>query len=77
MIDTLYNDVQLPKDLRMRRLENVIQYVLTDLQRFILTSIYYEEKTQADLARELGVCPSSIHRALRRAESRVRHYLQY
>ena len=77
MTDTLYNDFQFPVDFQMRRMENVIQHELTDLQKFVLTAIYYEEKSQAELARELGVCPSTVSRTLRRAESRLRRYLQY
>lgn len=50
---------------------------LTPLQREILTAVYYDGKTQAELARERGVNPSTIHRTLHRAEDRLRRFLRY
>lgn len=61
----------------MRRIRHVMLHELTPLQREILTAIYYEGKTQTELARERGVNPSTINRTLHRAEDRLRRFLRY
>ena len=50
---------------------------LTPLQRDLLTAIYYEGKTQVQVAQERGVNRSTICRTLRRAEERLRRFLRY
>ena len=77
MKNTLYNDLRAPKDVQLRRIRHVMLHELTPLQREILTAVYYDGKTQAELARERGVNPSTIHRTLHRAEDRLRRFLRY
>ena len=77
MINTFYNDVRLPPEQQKRRLETVMQYELTPLQRLILTEIYVEGKSQSEIAQERGVCRSTISRTLHRAETRLRRFLRY
>lgn len=72
-----YSDIRLPPKVQMRRVERVIAEELTELQRMILTEIYYGGKTQAEIARERGVSRSTVCRTLQRAENRLRRFLRY
>ncbi len=79
MKDTLceFTDLRLPRKVQLRRLKRVIEHELTQPQREILLAIYVDEKTQTELARERGVCCSTVCRTLHRAEDRLRRYLRY
>ncbi len=58
----------------MRR---VMERELTERQRSVVRDIYFLGKTQAEVARERGVCRSTVNRTLRRAEDRLRRFLRY
>lgn len=72
-----YEGPRLPRQTQLRRLQRVVEQELTDIQREVLVAYYFQEKTQAQIARERGVCPSTVSRTLRRAERRVRRCLRY
>ena len=50
---------------------------LTQPQREILQAVYYEGKTQKQVAQERGVSCSTVCRNLQRAEARLRRFLRY
>lgn len=72
-----YEGPRLPRQVQLRRLQRVVEGELTPVQREILVAYYFQEKTMAQIARERGICPSTVCRTLRRAEERVRRCLKY
>ena len=72
-----YEGPRLPRQMQLKRLRRVIEAELTDIQREILVAYYFQSKTMAQIARERGVCRSTVCRALHRAEDRVRRCLRY
>ena len=80
MKSILYKDYQgpaLPREVQLRRLRNVVEQELTQTQREILTAYYFQQKPMPQIARERGICTSSVCRTLHRAEARVRRCLRY
>jgi len=63
---------------RMRRnLRRARETELTPCQRQVL-ELYYEQRLQVnEIARQLGVNPSTVSRTLRRARERLKKCLQY
>ena len=59
------------------RMEQVIREVLPQREREVLLACYYGGKTQTALSRELGVNRSTVCRALKRAQAKLRRYLRY
>ncbi len=79
-IPTLYEDYcgpRLPRGVQLQRLRRVIEAELTQNQREILIAYYFQEKSMSQIARERGVCASTVCRTLHRAENRVRRCLRY
>lgn len=72
-----YEGPRLPRQVQLQRLRRVIDRELTPIQREILISYYFQEKTMAAIAEERGICRSSVCRTLHRAEARVRRCLRY
>ncbi len=72
-----YNDRRLPPQVQMRRVRNVMDNELTALQRELLEAVYFQGKTQTQIARERGVQRSTVCRTLHRAEERLRRFLRY
>lgn len=63
---------------RLRRnLRRAREQELTPCQRQILDMHFDREMSVTQIARELGVNPSSVSRSLQRAKKRLRRYLQY
>ncbi|MBE6928551.1 MAG: sigma-70 family RNA polymerase sigma factor [Ruminococcaceae bacterium] len=77
MENTRYNDIRLPSHIQKRRMLAVIERELTELQRHLLMAVYFEGKSQVQLAKERGVCRSTICRTLHRAEDRLQRFLRY
>ena len=80
MKNTLYEGYEgprLPREVQLRRLKKVIENELTEHQRQILLAYYFQSKTMTQIARERGVCCSTVCRTLHRAEARVRRCLRY
>lgn len=67
--------------LRLERLRRNLRQArvleLTPRQREMLELYYDRELTVCEIARQLGVCPSTVSRTLRRARERLRRCLQY
>ena len=60
-----------------RALHEVIDRELTPRQREMLLMRYYECKRASQIARELGVHPSTVTRTLRRAEEHIRKSMRF
>ena len=72
-----YEGPRLPRQVQLKRLRRVIESELTQVQREILVAYYFQNKTMERIARERGICRSSVCRTLHRAEERVRRCLRY
>lgn len=68
---------RLPREVQMRRLQQVIREELTELQRYTLTAYYFEEKTLEQIGNARGVTKSTVWRTLKRAEEKLRRVLRY
>ncbi|MBQ7565627.1 MAG: sigma-70 family RNA polymerase sigma factor [Oscillospiraceae bacterium] len=66
-----------PRDEQLRRLRAAIEQELTPRQQCVLRAVYLENRTETDLARELGVNKSTVSRTLSRARDRLRRCLRY
>lgn len=63
---------------RLRRnLRRAREQELTPCQRQVLDMHFERKMSVTQIARELGVNPSSVTRTLQRAKNRLRRYLQY
>lgn len=71
------NGLELPREIQLRRLRRVMEGELTEIERQTLTAYYFENLRVAEIARRRGVHRSTVHRAIRRAENRLRRFLQY
>ncbi len=72
-----FSDIRLPREQQLSRVRRVMERELTERQRSVVRDIYFLGKTQAEVARERGVCRSTVNRTLRRAEDRLRRFLRY
>lgn len=72
-----YEGPRLSRQVQLQRLQRVIDAELTPVQREILIAYYFQEKSMLTIARERGICSSSVCRTLHRAEARVRRCLRY
>ena len=77
MKNILFSDSRLPKQMQLRRMQHVMDNELTELQRQLLLAVYYEGKSQKQIAQERGVCCSTVCRTLQRAVRRMQRYLRY
>ncbi len=68
---------RLPKEVQLKRMENVIRQELTDLQKETLIAYYFHHKDIVTIAKERGVNKSTVCRTLKRAEERLQQYLKY
>ena len=58
-------------------LNAAIRQELTPRQRQLIKLYYSENKSMSDIAREQGVCVSTVSRTLDRARNRLRRCLKY
>lgn len=72
-----YQGPRLPKNVQLKRVQQVIREELTPLQRETLVAYYFQEQTILQIAAERGVNKSTVSRTLRRAEEKLRRYLRY
>ena len=68
---------QIPREQQIRRMKMVIQEELTELQRYTILAYYFENKTLLQIAEERSVNKSTVCRTLKRAENKLRRFLQY
>ena len=67
----------LPRELQLQRLRLVIQHELTELQRQTLLDYYFNGKKLHEIAEERQVTVSTAARTLKRAEDKLRRFMQY
>ena len=77
MKNLLYSDIRLPREVQLKRIQKVMERELTDLQRNMIIEIYFNGKTQKEVAEERGVCCSTVCRTLHRAEDHLQRFLRY
>jgi len=68
---------QIPREQQIKRMKAVIREELTELQRYTIQAYYFENKTLLQIAEERNVNKSTVCRTLRRAEDKIRRFLQY
>ena len=80
MKNTLFEGLtfrHIPREQQIKRMKAVIREELTELQRYTILAYYFENKTLQEIAQERNVNKSTICRTLKRAENRLRRFLQY
>ena len=68
---------QIPRGQQVQRIKDLIQSELTDLQRYTIAAYYFEGKKLYQIARERSVNKSTVSRTMKRAEAKLRKFLQY
>ena len=68
---------QIPREQQIKRMKQVIREELTELQRYTILAYYFENKSVLQIAEERNVNKSTVCRTLRRAENKLRRFLQY
>jgi len=61
---------------QVKQIKTVMQEELTDLQRYTLIAYYFENRTLVQIADACSVNKSTICRTLKRAEDKLRRFLQ-
>ena len=80
MKNTLFEGMlfrQIPREQQIRRMKAVIQKELTEMQRYTILAYYFENKSLLQIAEERNVHKSTVCRTLKRAEDKLRRFLQY
>ena len=72
-----YKGIRLPREVQKKRVQQVIQEELTELQRYTLIAYYFQEQTVLQIAQDRGVNKSTVWRTLHRAEEKLRRFLRY
>ena len=72
-----YEGIRLPREVQIKRVNRVIAEELTPVQREVLLEYYIQNRKITEIARDRGVHKSSVSRALKRAEGKLRRYLRY
>ncbi len=72
-----YRGIRLPREIQKKRIHQVIQEELTELQRYTLIAYYFQEQSVLQIAQDRGVNKSTVWRTLHRAEEKLRRYLRY
>ena len=67
----------IPWEQQIKRMKAVIREELTELQRYTILAYYFEHKTLVQIAEERNVNKSTVCRTLKRAENKLRRFLQY
>ena len=80
MKNTLFEGISfryIPREQQIKRMKMVIREELTELQRYTILAYYFENKTLVQIAEERSVNKSTVCRTLKRAENKLRRFLQY
>ena len=72
-----YRGIRLPREVQKKRVQQMIQEELTELQRYTLIAYYFQEQTVLQIAQDRGVNKSTVWRTLHRAEEKLRRFLRY
>ena len=68
---------RLPRQVQLKRVQNVIAQELTPLQRETVLAYYFVGQNICQIAEDRGVNKSTVCRTLHRAEKRLRRSLRY
>lgn len=68
---------ELPREQLVKRMKAVIREELTELQRYTMVAYYFENRTLTEIAEERDINKSTVCRTLKRAEDKLRRFLQY
>lgn len=68
---------EVPRQVQLKRLQAVIQEVLTPAQREMVLDYYFHQKRITDIARDRRVHKSTVSRTLNRARKNLQDYLKY
>lgn len=71
------NDNKLMHNKLKRIMLKYIKGELTELQRYCITEYYYNNRRQKDIARELGVAPSTVSRHITRSVKKLKEIASY
>lgn len=61
---------------QVSKMRSAIREELTELQRYTLVAYYFENRTLVQIAEERSVNKSTICRTLKRAEDKLKRFLQ-
>ena len=73
----LFTNVQFPPEVQRRRVRMVLEHELTETQRRAVQGYFFEGRSIRSMAKEQGVQPSSVWRALQRGLRRMARCLRY
>lgn len=68
---------EIPREQLVKRMKAVIREELTELQRYTMVAYYFENRTLTEIAEERCINKSTVCRTLKRAEDKLRRFLQY
>ena len=80
MKNTLFEDYmgpRLPRQVQLKRVQNVIAQELTPLQRETVLAYYFQGLNICQIAEARCVNKSTVCRTLHRAEQKLKRYLKY
>ena len=73
----MFTNVQFPPEVQRRRVRMVLEHELTETQRRAVQGYFFEGRSIRSMAKEQGVQPSSVWRALQRGLRRMARCLRY
>ena len=80
MKNTLYEqftNMRFPAEVQRRRIRAVMERELTETQRRAIQGYYFEGRSIREMARQQGVRPSSVWKAIQRGLRRMARCLRY
>jgi DNA-directed RNA polymerase specialized sigma subunit len=75
--DSELDDNSLERKKMFRILEKAMETELTDKQFYYITEYYYKNKKIKDIAKEAGVCSSTVSRSIAVATSKLKKIARY
>ncbi len=73
----MFTNVRFPPEVQRRRVRTVMEHELTETQRRAIQGHFFEGRSIRELAREQGVQPSSVWKAIQRGLRRMARCLRY
>lgn len=67
----------LEKETLLSYLRNIIEYELTEKQKFCIRRYYFEGKSMREIAKELGITEPTVSRHLKKARLRLENSVRY
>lgn len=73
----MFTNIRFPAEVQRQRVRTVMEHELTEVQRRAIEGYFFEGRTVRSMAREQGVHPSSVTRAIQRGLKRMARCLRY